>query len=144
MKPDFSLNVKGSTMNKEAKPDIQLTSNVVIVNERQEVLLTRYEADDERWWIPGASLESYEHPDSAAARALVDVRQDEKLTATMKHVESFRGRRGWHVMFNYLVRASTSESNANGNDTKWFPVSALPTMMHGEWEKNVIARCTLE
>lgn len=129
-------------MNKDVKPEIQLTANVVIVNDKNEVLLTRYDPDDERWWIPGASLETYEHPDAAAGRALLDVGQSDKLPATMKHVESFRGRRGWHVMFNYIVRTGSSDSNVNDDESKWFPLTALPAMTHGEWEKSVIARCT--
>ncbi len=126
-------------MSEEKKPDIQLTSNVVIVNEKNEVLLTRYDPDDERWWIPGASLETYEHPDAAAARALADVGQSDKLAATMKHVESFRGRRGWHVMFNYIV---ATNSNAITGDSCWFPLTALPPTAHGEWERSVIATCS--
>jgi ADP-ribose pyrophosphatase YjhB (NUDIX family) len=128
-------------MNDEKKPDIQLTSNVVIINEKNEVLLTRYDPDDERWWIPGATLETYEHPDAAAGRALADVGQSDKLTATLKHVESFRGRRGWHVMFNYAVQTGSVESDAESEDSKWFPRSDLPPTVHGDWEKKVIARC---
>jgi ADP-ribose pyrophosphatase YjhB (NUDIX family) len=125
-------------MSDEKKPDIQLTSNVVIVNSKREVLLTRYDADDERWWIPGASLETYEHPDVASKRALVDVGQSKSLASTMKHVESFRGRRGWHVMFNYFVHTDSSSANA---ESQWFPLDQLPPTMHGEWERNVIATC---
>jgi ADP-ribose pyrophosphatase YjhB (NUDIX family) len=125
-------------MKDEKKPDIQLTANIVIVNSKREVLLTRYEPDDERWWIPGASLDTYEHPDAASKRALVDVAQSESLTTTMKHVESFRGRRGWHVMFNYLVHSDSLTTNA---ESQWFPLDSLPATMHGEWEKNVIAQC---
>ncbi len=126
-------------MNEENKPDIQLTSNVVIVNDKNEVLLTRYDPDDERWWIPGASLETYEHPDAAAGRALADIGQSDELTATMKHVESFRGRRGWHVMFNYSV---ATNSSAVTGDSRWFPLTALPPTAHGEWEHSVIAACS--
>lgn len=126
-------------MSKDTKPDIQLTANVVIVNSKREVLLTRYDPDDERWWIPGASLETYEHPDAASKRALVDVGQSETLTTTMKHVESFRGRRGWHVMFNYVV---ATDSNAAAGDWQWFSIDQLPPTAHGEWERGVIAACT--
>lgn len=126
-------------MNDDKKPQIQLTSNVVIVNGKREVLLTRYDPDDERWWIPGASLETYEHPDAASKRALADVGQSESLATTMKHVESFRGRRGWHLMFNYVV---TTDSNATTGDSMWFPLDQLPPTAHGEWERGVIAACT--
>jgi ADP-ribose pyrophosphatase YjhB (NUDIX family) len=125
-------------MNAKQQPDIQLTSNVVIVNAKREVLLTRYDADDERWWIPGASLETYEHPDVASKRALADVGQSESLATSMKHVESFRGRRGWHLMFNYVVHTDSSSAN---EDSKWFSLDQLPPTVHGEWEKNVIATC---
>jgi ADP-ribose pyrophosphatase YjhB (NUDIX family) len=125
-------------MNVKQQPDIQLTANVVIVNSKREVLLTRYEPEDERWWIPGASLETYEHPDAASKRALADVGQSESLATTMKHLESFRGRRGWHIMFNYLVHTDSHDAN---NDSQWFPLDNLPATMHGEWERNVIAAC---
>jgi ADP-ribose pyrophosphatase YjhB (NUDIX family) len=125
-------------MSNEKKPDIQLTANVVIVNDKNEVLLTRYDPDDERWWVPGASLDTYEHPDAASKRALKDIGQSDALATSLKQVDSFRGRRGWHVMFNYLARTASDAAN---EDAKWFPLDALPAMMHGEWEKNVIALC---
>ncbi len=126
-------------MTETKHPEIQLTSNVVILNDAGEVLLTRYDSDDERWWIPGASLTPYEHPDQAANRALQDVAQVAAATATMDHVESFRGRRGWHVMFNYRARLGAGEAQPATAGSQWFRLNALPSMMHGEWEKTVIA-----
>lgn len=118
-------------------PDIQLIANAVITNGRGRVLLTRYdEDDDERWWLPGTDLKPYEHPDAALQRALDGLVSAIKSSA-LHHIESFRGRRGWHVMFNHLVKASASAATAEG---RWFAVDALPRMAHGPWEQGVIAR----
>jgi ADP-ribose pyrophosphatase YjhB (NUDIX family) len=124
-------------MSAQQKADIQLTSNVIIASPGGKVLLTRYDEDDERMWIPGASLNEYEHPDAAAIRALADVGVATKAVAKLSHIESFRGRRGWHVMFNYLVRI---ESEMDAKDAQWFDVKQLPPTAHGEWEKGVIAK----
>lgn len=118
-------------------PEIQLIANAVITDGRGRVLLTRYGDDgDERWWLPGAELTPYEHPDDALRRAL-----DGLLTASrstkLHHVESFRGRRGWHVMFNHLVRAGARAAQRDG---QWFAADALPPLSHGRWERGVIAR----
>jgi ADP-ribose pyrophosphatase YjhB (NUDIX family) len=124
-------------MSATQKADIQLTANVIIVSPSGKVLLTRYDDEDERMWIPGASLNEYEHPDTAAIRAVADVGVVTNSTAVLNHIESFRGRRGWHVMFNYLVRidAATESNNAT-----WFDAMNLPQTAHGEWEKGVIAK----
>lgn len=114
------------------RPDIQLIANIVITNKRGEVLLTRYQEDDERWWLPGSELEPYEHPDEACARALADLGLAD-VSAQLHHVESFRGRRGWHVMFNYRC-----EAKAAAESGPWYAASALPAMTHGEWERGVI------
>ena len=119
------------------KADIQLTSNVVIVSPANRVLLTQYDENDDRFWIPGASLEEYEHPDSAALRGVADVLAGEQSVPILSHIESFRGRRGWHVMFNYLVRIDAEPA---GEEATWFDANALPAMAHGEWEKGVIAK----
>lgn len=116
------------------RPDIQLIANIVITNGRSEVLLTRYRDDDERWWLPGSELHPYEHPDEACARALTDLGLA-GVSAQLHHVESFRGRRGWHVMFNYRGDANTAGENGS-----WHPASALPATTHGEWERGVIAK----
>jgi ADP-ribose pyrophosphatase YjhB (NUDIX family) len=124
-------------MSAQQKADIQLTSNVIIASPSGKVLLTRYDEDDERMWIPGASLNEYEHPDAAAIRAIADVGVMTRASAKLSHIESFRGRRGWHVMFNYIVRA---EAEVAAKDAKWFDAKQLPPTAHGEWEKGVIAK----
>ena len=121
-------------------PDIQLIANAVITDGRGRVLLTRYDGDDagdaERWWLPGTDLKPYEHPDDALRRALDGLLQ-EPGRGSLHHVESFRGRRGWHVMFNHRVKASSKAATAQG---QWFSADALPRMAHGRWEQGVIAR----
>ena len=61
-----------STAKNVAKaPEVQLIANAVISDGAGRVLLTRYRGDgDERWWLPGAQLQPYEHPDEALQRAL--------------------------------------------------------------------------
>lgn len=118
-------------MPETTRPDIQLIANLVITNDRGEVLLTRYQEDDERWWLPGSELEPYEHPDQACARALADLGIN--ASPHLHHVESFRGRRGWHVMFNYGCNAT-----AAGNNGQWHSTGALPATTHGQWERSVI------
>jgi ADP-ribose pyrophosphatase YjhB (NUDIX family) len=113
------------------RPDIQLIANVVITNAQGQVLLTRYRDDDDRWWLPGAELEPYEHPDAACARALAEL--GVTAAAHLHHVESFRGRRGWHVMFNYRCPALVE---ACGD--AWHAPDALPPTAHGDWELGVI------
>src|SRR5689334_284611 len=120
----------------ETKPEIQLISNMVVTNEAGEILFLKYGAEDERWWLPGDDLEPYQHPDDRA-KELLDaipglVWKDPRMVA----VESFRGRRGWHVMFNYLVTGSGSLPD--DSSAAWFPQDQLPRTMHGQWEIGVI------
>jgi ADP-ribose pyrophosphatase YjhB (NUDIX family) len=124
-------------MGAQQKAEIQLTSNVIIASPNGKVLLTQYDEDDERMWIPGASLNEYEHPDAAAIRAIADVGVATDAVAKLSHVESFRGRRGWHVMFNYVVGV---EAEVPAMCATWFDAKQLPLMAHGDWEKGVIAK----
>ena len=118
-------------------PDIQLIANAVITDGRGAVLLTRYDEEDaERWWLPGTDLKPYEHPDDALRRVFDGLLKAPKRSA-LHHVESFRGRRGWHVMFNHRVLASSGAATGQG---QWFAADALPRMAHGAWEQSVIAK----
>jgi hypothetical protein len=51
------------------QPDIQLIANAVITDRRGRVLLTRYDADESRWWLPGSNLLPYEQADPLPAMA---------------------------------------------------------------------------
>ncbi len=130
-------------MSTTPKADIQLTSNVVILSSAGNVLLTRYDEEDERLWIPGASLNEYEHPDAAAKRALADVGVSGSAVKSiaLDHVESFRGRRGWHVMFNYAVRV---DAEVEAKDATWFDAKNLPPTAHGDWERGVVAKAVAD
>ena len=126
-----------ATAKKTARqPDVQLIANTVITDPRGRVLLTRYDDDAERWWLPGAQLRPYEDPEAALQRAL-----DGLVTGTervvLHHVESFRGRRGWHVMLNLRVKAKAGAATADGT---WFRADALPPFAHGRWEPGVIGK----
>jgi ADP-ribose pyrophosphatase YjhB (NUDIX family) len=121
------------------QPDIQVISSLVVRRENGDVLLIRYSVDDERWWLPGDDLEPYEHPDDAARRFLArDAPHLECGEPRMLFVESFRGRRGWHVIFHYGVQAN---GEADGDhETAWFSPGDLPRTFHGSWERRVIRR----
>jgi ADP-ribose pyrophosphatase YjhB (NUDIX family) len=118
------------------KPDVQLIANIVIMNADGQTLLTKYDSEDERWWLPGAQLNTYEHPDKAAARALAGLAGLRAGTPRLHHIESFRGRRGWHVMFNYTSVAIAGEA---AEQSQWFAPDKLPATMHGKWEAGVLA-----
>jgi ADP-ribose pyrophosphatase YjhB (NUDIX family) len=124
-----------STETPTKRPDLQLIANAVITDGQRRVLLTRYGDDDDTWWLPGAELNPYEHPDEALQRALDGLAA--AATGSLHHVDSFRGRRGWHVMFNYVVRI---DAGAAGEEGQWFAADALPRFAHGAWEQGVIAK----
>jgi ADP-ribose pyrophosphatase YjhB (NUDIX family) len=121
------------------QPEIQVISSLVVQRQNGDVLLVRYDPEDERWWLPGDDLEPYEHPDDAAKRFLArDAPGLEHDEPDMLFVESFRGRRGWHVIFHYGTRA---RGDAGGErETAWFSPDELPRTFHGSWERNVIRR----
>jgi hypothetical protein len=122
---------------KEKRPQIDLICNVVIRRPGGDVLLARYEAEDPRWWLPGRGLVPYEHPDEVASKIVADLGLSAKRVA-FTEVESFRGRTGWHVMFNYV--ANVGGEPAGGVPCGWFAAEALPPLVHGKWEKDVIKR----
>jgi ADP-ribose pyrophosphatase YjhB (NUDIX family) len=122
----------------EQQPEIQLITNLVVLRPDHRVLFVRYHADDERWWLPGEDLEPYEHPDERA-RAILDGFDGLSVKSmTMEEVESFRGRRGWHVIFTYRVEA---DGEPGGElPAEWFPPDMLPRTMHGRWERDRVSR----
>ncbi len=123
-------------------PEIQLVSNLVIQRADGDVLMLLHNPEDEtrrdRWWMPGADLELYEHPDEAANRVLDGLTELEWEAPTLAYVDSFRGRRGWHIVFHYFVRAVGEPTI----DTQfaWYSPGELPRTVHGAWEKGVIQR----
>lgn len=125
-------------MTTQEMPAIQLFVNLVVLTAGGEVLLARYDRDDERWMIPYADLEPYEHPDETARRGLEALKGLTVRTLRMSDVLSFRGRAGWHVVFNYRVEAEGTPGGAFV--TQWFPMSRLPRTMHGRWEQDIIMR----
>jgi ADP-ribose pyrophosphatase YjhB (NUDIX family) len=118
-------------------PQIDLICNVVTVNSKGEVLLVRF-GDDPRWWLPGRGLVPYQHPDEVAPEILAEINGVKAGEPAFCEIESFRGRTGWHVMFNY--RASGKGKPADAEAARWFATDKLPQMAHGEWEKGVIGR----
>ena len=122
----------------ERQPEIQLIANLVVLRPDGRVLFVRYHADDERWWLPGEDLEPYEHPDERARAVLDGLRGLTVRSMSMEEVESFRGRRGWHVIFTYRVEA---EGDPEADfPTEWFPPDDLPRTMHGRWERERVDR----
>lgn len=122
----------------EAKPQIDLICNVVVRRANGDVLLAQYVKDDERWWIPTRDLVPYEHPDEAAPKVIADLEGLSAKRVVFSEIESFRGRSGWHVMFNYL--ADVTGDARTRTPFKWFAPDKLPQMVHGSWEKQVIAK----
>jgi ADP-ribose pyrophosphatase YjhB (NUDIX family) len=119
-------------------PDIQLIANLVVRRPDGKVLLVRYDPDDERWWLPGEDLEPYEHPDDAARRVLAAFPGVEVRRMTLAFLDSFRGRRGWHVVFHYRVDA---EGDARGErPTEWHDAENLPWTAHRPWEQDSVRR----
>ncbi len=119
--------------------DVQLIANLVVRRPDGRVLLVRYHDDDERWWLPGEDLEAYEHPDERARRLLETTFPALQVSRLSFHdVESFRGRRGWHVVFHYLVEVDGDASSDHA--TEWFDPSHLPRTMHGRWERDAVGR----
>jgi ADP-ribose pyrophosphatase YjhB (NUDIX family) len=120
------------------QPEIQLIANLVVRGPDGRVLLVRYHSDDERWWLPGEDLEPYEHPDERARAALDRIGGITPSSFELAFVESFRGRRGWHVVFHYRVDA---EGEAEGEyPGEWFRPDELPRTMHGRWERDAVQR----
>lgn len=130
-------------MTKE-QPAIQLIANLVVEGEPGHVLLARYnpasEADDDantRWWLPAHELEPYQHPDDAAQIALDEIGGLTVTSSKSARIQSFRGRRGWHVSFDYYIRAS-GQPTADKTPAAWHPIDDLPPTMHGNWETDTI------
>jgi DNA-binding PadR family transcriptional regulator/ADP-ribose pyrophosphatase YjhB (NUDIX family) len=123
---------------KQSQPAIQLIANLVVQRPTGEVLFVRYDPDDERWWLPGEDLEPYEHPDEAARKILSSLEGLTVDSMTMHDVESFRGRRGWHVVFHYRVAASGDPTSKY--PLQWFAPADLPRTMHGRWERDAVRR----
>ncbi len=127
-------------------PAIQLIANVVATSEAGAVLLVQYgegsEADDgdARWWLPACELEPYQHPDDAARAALAEVAGIEVVGLELAGVQSFRGRRGWHVSFDYRARLRGAPSADGELPAALHDPQALPRTAHGRWERDVVAR----
>ncbi len=131
------------------QPAIQLIVNLVVEGADGRVLLARYDpagengADesgaetDRRWWLPAHELEPYQHPDEAAAIAIDEIGGLGVEASALARVQSFRGRRGWHISFDYLVRA-TGEPHDGPVPAAWHRLDDLPPTMHGNWERDTI------
>ncbi len=128
------------------QPAIQLIANLVVQSADGRVLLARYDPAGEtedndadiRWWLPAGELEPYQHPDAAATKALDDIGGLAVDRVELARVQSFRGRRGWHVSFDYSVTASGTPTS-EAIPAAWFPADDLPPTMHGNWEADTIA-----
>ncbi len=127
-------------------PAIQLIANLVIQRGDGRVLLVRYnpagESDetdaDIRWWLPAHELDPYQHPDDAAQIAIDEIGGLNVGSINLNRVQSFRGRRGWHISFDYLVLAD-GEPSGSPIPAAWYEIDDLPATMHGNWERETIA-----
>jgi len=125
----------GPMQTAQPEPAIQLIANLVVRRTDGQVLFVRYDPEDERWWLPGEDLNPYEHPNEAARRILAEFSGLAIGAIEMREIESFRGRRGWHVVFHYRVDADGAA--ASRFPTSWFPLTNLPRTPHGRWEKDI-------
>lgn len=125
-------------------PAVQAIANLVVEDGADRILLARYdpsvESDepdaDARWWLPAHELEPYEHPDEAARTALDQIGGLAVESIELARIQSFRGRRGWHLSFDYRVRAAGEP--AGPTVAAWHPAADLPPTMHGNWERETI------
>ena len=126
------------------RPEIQLIANLVVHHDDGRVLLARYDPNgeigepdaDARWWLPAHELDNYQHPDEAAAIAIDEIGGLSVESIELARVQSFRGRRGWHLSFDYRVHASGEpEGHIRAH---WFERGDLPATMHGNWESDTI------
>jgi ADP-ribose pyrophosphatase YjhB (NUDIX family) len=122
----------------EMTPEIQLISNLVVTRPDGRVLLVKYDPDDERLWLPGGDLEPYEHPDEAADRVLKTLPGLSVKGRELSFIESFRGRRGWHVVFHYRVTAAGEPGGELA--AGWHEARALPPTAHRPWEQDSVTR----
>ncbi len=118
----------------------QVIVNLVITNKNGEVLFVRYDLENEKWWLPGRDVEPYTHPDDRAQEVLSELDGLKVGEPRFGHVESFRGRRGWHLAFHYHVEAEGTP--AGETPAQWFPADALPQTAHGAWERQIVAKLT--
>jgi DNA-binding PadR family transcriptional regulator len=119
-------------------PDVQPIVNVVAERQDGRVLMVRYHTDDDRWWLPGEDMEPYQHPDEGATMVLGRFPGLHTESADMASVESFRGRRGWHLVFHYHARVAGEP--AGEFETGWFLPGELPRTVHGRWERQAVER----
>jgi hypothetical protein len=52
----------------------------------------------------------------------------------LSHIESFRGRRGWHLVFHYQIE--TTAEALSTLPCAWFTPDVFPRTAHGTWEAN--------
>lgn len=119
-------------------PAVQVMINLVIDRGDEHLLLVQYDADRDAWWLPGGNVEPFEHPDDAAENALngLGITDGEMSIA---NVQSFRGRRGWHLTFDYLVTLDDEPSLASdAPPAGWFHFDELPDTAHGRWEHDTV------
>lgn len=130
------------------QPAVQHIVNLVVRHTDGRVLLARYDAAGEqegqtvepadiKWWLPAHELEPYQHPDEAVELALAAIGGLESEIQGLERVQSFRGRRGWHISFDYLVLASGQPAN-RGVPAAWHDLDDLPPTTHGNWERDTI------
>ncbi len=120
--------------------DTQVIANLVVRGNDGHILFVRYDPENEKWWLPGEDVEPFTHPDETAAKLLADLPGLDAGAPRLAHVESFHGRRGWHIVFHYDVEAAGSPNS--GPPAGWFATDDLPKTMHGGWEKQVVAKVT--
>ena len=127
------------------EPAIQIIANLVVQHADGRVLLAQYNPASEssepnagaRWWLPAHELDQYQHPDDAATHAIESIGGLDVESIDLVRVQSFEGRRGWHISFDYMVTA-TGDPESSEIPAAWFSLDDFPTTMHGNWERQTI------
>ncbi len=118
----------------------QVIANLVVTDRHGRVLFVRHDPDNGKWWLPGRDVEPYTHPDDTAGAVLDEMAGLDAGKPKFDHVESFRGRRGWHLVFHY--RAGATGAPDDDALSRWCSADDLPVTAHGGWEKGIVAKLT--
>ena len=101
----------------------QVIANLVVTMARARCCWSVTTRTRRRGGCP-ARTSALTHPDDAAKAVLADLPGLEAGAPAFHHVDSFRGRRGWHLMFHYLVTASGGRRGSRAR--RLVPADALP------------------
>jgi ADP-ribose pyrophosphatase YjhB (NUDIX family) len=111
-----------------------------ILNEGRLLLVDYKQAPNSTktgWWIPAPELRFGEVPEEKALQTVQEF-GIEIDSIKLQNVESFVTPGGWHLIYHYIIKTTTSEiHNDNVRNFKWVTAEELSDMKdiaHGKWE----------